>query len=66
MATQWKTQLDRLMALGASYADVRYYPKHDSNTLVMMNGNLLAFQQSGQSGFGVRVLDQYVRTHLEG
>lgn len=56
MPTQWKTHLDRLMARGASYADVRYYPRHDSNMLVMMNGNLMAFQQSGQSGFGVRVL----------
>lgn len=56
MATQWKTHLDRLMAQGASYADVRYYPRQDTDNLVMMNGNLLACQKSSQSGFGVRVL----------
>lgn len=53
---QWKTHLDRLMAQGASYADVRYYPKEDSTFLLMMNGNLQAFRKGGQSGFGVRVL----------
>lgn len=56
MAYQWKEQLDRLMKNGAAYADVRYYPKDDSQFMVMLNGNMLGFERGHESGFGVRVL----------
>ncbi|MGI6696189.1 MAG: TldD/PmbA family protein [Christensenellales bacterium] len=56
MAYQWKEQLDRLMKKGASYADVRYYPKDDSLSMAMLNGNMHSFTQEKESGFGVRVL----------
>lgn len=56
MAHNWKEQLARLMHQGASYADVRYYPKDDSLFMLMLNGNLRAFDRESQSGFGVRVL----------
>ena len=56
MAHHWKDQLDRLMKNGASYADVRYYPRDDSLSMAMLNGNMLSFDQEKESGFGVRVL----------
>ena len=56
MAYQWKEQLNRLMKAGATYADVRYYPKDDSLFMLMLNGNMLSFGQGRESGFGVRVL----------
>jgi TldD protein len=56
MAYPWKEQLSRLVKNGASYADVRYYPREDSAQLAMRNGNLLSFDHGGQKGFGVRVL----------
>lgn len=56
MAYQWKEQLNRLMKAGATYADVRYYPKDDSLFMLMRNGNMLSFGQGRESGFGVRVL----------
>ena len=56
MQQELKTQLERLKAKGATYADVRWYPFEDSNTLFMWNGNLKALNASTQSGAGVRVL----------
>ncbi len=56
MAYQWKEQLDRLMKKGAAYADVRFYPKDESLSMAMLNGNMRSFSQEKESGFGVRVL----------
>lgn len=56
MSYPWKEQINRLLAQGASYADVRFYPKEDTADLIMRNGNLLAFHRGGQKGFGIRVL----------
>ena len=56
MAYHWKDQLDRLMKQGASYADVRYYPREDSLSMAMLNGNMRSFDKQRESGFGVRVL----------
>ncbi|HPX92615.1 MAG TPA: TldD/PmbA family protein [Bacillota bacterium] len=56
MTLDWKNQIRRLTDQGASYADVRYYPKEEEDFLLMWNGNLLAFNRSETSGFGVRVL----------
>ncbi len=56
MTVDWKKQIRRLTDQGAAYADVRYYPKEEEDILFMWNGNLLAFDRSETSGFGVRVL----------
>ena len=56
MKQDLKLQLDRLKAKGASYADARWYPSEESNTLFMRNGNLEALNASQESGLGVRVL----------
>lgn len=56
MRNQIKQSIDRLKAQGASYADARWYPFEESNTLFMMNGNLKDMDASFQSGIGVRVL----------
>ncbi len=56
MSVDWKSQVERLMARGADYADVRYYPNHEEDFKLMWNGNFLAFNRSEESGFGVRVL----------
>ncbi|MEA4811871.1 MAG: TldD/PmbA family protein [Anaerolineaceae bacterium] len=56
MKKDLKQQLDKLKASGASYADVRWYPSEESNTLFMRNGNLEALNSSKESGLGVRVL----------
>ena len=56
MTTDWKHQIKRLTDKGASYADVRYYPKEKEDALFMWNGNFLNFNRSELSGFGVRVL----------
>ena len=56
MTVDWNKQIRRLTDCGASYADVRYYPKEEEDVLFMWNGNLLAFDRSQTSGFGVRVL----------
>ena len=56
MKQDLKQQLDRLKAKGASYADARWYPSEESNTLFMRNGNLEALSSSQESGVGVRVL----------
>ena len=46
MKQDLKQQLDRLKAKGASYADARWYPSEESNTLFMRNGNLEALNAS--------------------
>lgn len=56
MTVDWKKQLKGLTDQGASYADVRYYPKEEEDIFFMWNGNFLAFNRSETSGFGVRVL----------
>ena len=52
MSVDWKSQVKRLMARGADYADVRYYPNHEEDFKLMWNGNFLAFNRSEESGFG--------------
>jgi TldD protein len=49
-------QIERLKAAGATYADARWYPVEEANTLVMWNGNLKHAASSRESGVGVRVL----------
>lgn len=56
MTVDWKKEIRRLVDKGASYADVRYYPKEEEDALFMWNGNFLAFDRSETSGYGVRVL----------
>lgn len=56
MTVDWKSQIKRLTDRGASYADVRYFPREEENALIMWNGNFLAFDRSETSGYGVRVL----------
>ena len=56
MTVDWKNQIRRLTDKGASYADVRYYPREEEDALIMRNGNFLAFDRSETSGYGVRVL----------
>lgn len=51
-----QTQIDRLMAAGATYVDARWYPVDESNHLVMWNGNLKNAGSSRESGVGIRVL----------
>ena len=56
MTVDWKNQIRRLTDKGASYADVRYYPREEEDALIIRNGNFLAFDRSETSGYGVRVL----------
>ena len=56
MTVDWKHQIRRLTDKGATYADVRYYPKKEEDVMFMWNGNFLEFNRSEESGFGVRVL----------
>ena len=51
-----RKQLDQLHARGAHYVDARWYPREDTNSLFMWNGNLKENNASSQSGLGVRVL----------
>ncbi|MDD3949328.1 MAG: TldD/PmbA family protein [Anaerolineaceae bacterium] len=51
-----RKQLDLLHAKGAHYVDARWYPREDTNSLYMWNGNLKDNSASSQSGLGVRVL----------
>jgi TldD protein len=53
---QIKTQLERLKSAGATYVDARWYPREESNSLMMWNGNLKNASVSQESGIGVRVL----------
>lgn len=56
MSVKWKDAISRLLARGASYADVRFHPKEEGRSSYMRNGNLLGFSQNTEAGFGVRVL----------
>jgi len=51
-----KQQIEKLKAKGATYADARWYPREESNWLVMLDGNLKDLNSSWESGVGVRVL----------
>jgi len=51
-----KHYIDQTMAKGATYVDARWYPFEETNSLLMWNGNLKAFNASTESGVGVRVL----------
>jgi TldD protein len=56
MQKQLQQQIDKLKAAGAVYVDARWYPKEESNILMMWNGNLKSAASSIESGVGVRVL----------
>ena len=56
MEVDWKQLIKRLVDRGAEYADVRYVPKEENDTLIMWNGNLMTFDRSEERGYGVRVL----------
>lgn len=56
MLTQIKRHLDRIRSRGASYADARWVPLEESQSLLMWNGNLKNASSSRASGLGVRVL----------
>ncbi len=56
MGVEWKHLIKRLADRGAEYVDVRYVPKEENDTLVMWNGNLIAFDRAEERGYGVRVL----------
>jgi len=51
-----KQHIETLKSKGATYADARWYPVEETNTLVMLDGNLKELNSSWQSGVGVRVL----------
>jgi len=51
-----KQYIDQTKAKGATYVDARWYPFEETNSLLMWNGNLKAFNASTESGVGVRVL----------
>ncbi|NLZ55411.1 MAG: TldD/PmbA family protein [Clostridiaceae bacterium] len=60
---KWKEHVQRLMAGGASYADVRYYSEDLSGNISLHNGNLVnpysggsGIAQQSESGYGVRCL----------
>jgi TldD protein len=56
MLDQIKEHIMNLKTKGASYVDTRWYPFEESNSLVMLNGNLKDTSFSRESGIGVRVL----------
>ncbi|NLW73208.1 MAG: TldD/PmbA family protein [Chloroflexi bacterium] len=56
MKQELKQQIEKLKAKGATYADARWYPREESNWLVMLDGNLKDLNSSWESGVGVRVL----------
>ena len=56
MQQQIKQQIDRLKGKGATYVDARWYPVEESNTLVMLSGNLKEANATRESGVGIRVL----------
>ena len=41
-----QTQIERMAARGATYADARWYPFEDQSLLFMWNGNLKEFNAS--------------------
>jgi TldD protein len=56
MISPIQNHLERLKNQGATYVDCRWYPKEESNTLAMLNGNLKQTSFSRESGVGIRVL----------
>lgn len=56
MLKQIKQHIEHLKASGAMYADARWYPVEQSDSLLMLNGNLKTAASSRESGMGVRVL----------
>jgi TldD protein len=58
MKEQLKQQVERIKLAGATYVDARWYPFEESNSLLILNGNLKNNSASRQGGVGVRVLYQ--------
>jgi len=56
MLEQIKAQIERIRKQGAMYVDARWYPFEQTNSLMMLNGNLKNNSFSAESGLGVRVL----------
>ena len=56
MLEQIKRQVDRIKGMGATYVDTRWYPYEETNSLMMLNGNLKNASYSKESGVGIRVL----------
>ena len=56
MLEQIKKQVDRIKGRGATYVDSRWYPYEETNSLMMLNGNLKNASFSKESGIGIRVL----------
>lgn len=58
MLQQMQQQIQRIKGLGATYVDARWYPFEETNSLMMLNGNLKNTTFRRESGIGVRVLYQ--------
>ena len=56
MLQSLKEQIEQLKSKGATYVDARWYPREETNHLLMWNGNLKETTASRESGLGVRVL----------
>lgn len=56
MIEKLQQEITRLMGLGATYVDTRWYPLEEQNYLLMWNGNLKTTASSRESGVGTRVL----------
>jgi TldD protein len=56
MLDEIRRQIERIKGGGAAYADARWYPYEETQSLVMWNGNLKENLYSRESGLGVRVL----------
>ena len=56
MLQDLKKQIEQLKQKGATYVDARWYPREETNHLLMWNGNLKETTASRESGLGVRVL----------
>ena len=51
-----KIELDNLKSKGAQYADARFYPSRETESITFLQGNLKECRSSGTTGIGVRVL----------
>jgi len=58
MLEQIKGQVERIKGKGAAYVDTRWYPYEETNSMLMLNGNLKSASYSKESGLGIRVLYQ--------
>jgi len=56
MLQNLKEQIEKLKSKGATYVDARWYPREETNHLLMWNGNLKETAASRESGLGIRVL----------